>query len=63
MLARQVVYYLSSGYFGDRVSLFAQACLNLNLPTLILLFYVSYHRAHHCAQVFSVEMGSHKLFP
>jgi hypothetical protein len=41
MLARQVLYHLShtpislcSGYFGDRVSLFAQAALNLNPPIL-----------------------------
>jgi hypothetical protein len=43
MIARQVLYHLSqsfspflSGYFGNRVLLFAQVSLDLNLPIFFL---------------------------
>jgi hypothetical protein len=64
MLARQVLYFLNytsihfcSGYFGDRVLLFAWTAI---------LFYIFQHswddRCTPPHQLFSVEMGSHKLF-
>jgi hypothetical protein len=56
VLARQVCYHIShafspscSGYFGDRVSLLAQACLNH-----VLLFYAS-----HCPRMTGHTHPSH----
>jgi hypothetical protein len=62
VLARKILYLLSSGYFGDRILLLGQAGLNRDLSTLHFLWSVGWQGIYHHAHPFPIEMESHKLF-
>jgi hypothetical protein len=52
-----------SGYFGDEVLLFAWAGLDFDPPIFMLRLSLGKQTGmHHHAQLFSIEMGSHKFF-
>jgi heterodisulfide reductase subunit B len=46
-----------SGYFEDRVSLFAKVGLDFDLPIIKLPAFAGMTTVHHYTQLVSVEMG------
>jgi hypothetical protein len=65
---RQVPYFLiytSSllcyGYFGDKILIFAKVNLDCGAPILCFPLMAKMTGMHYYAQLFPIEMGSHKL--
>jgi hypothetical protein len=59
MLGRHTSNPFGAGYFGDRVSLFAQSGLDHNPPILCVL---EWQMCHQAQWFFSVDMRSSTLF-